>query len=788
MSGLRDGGFENWATPNHKALAILPNGTTEWREVENITLPVDWNAWFMHEPGTWDQPECKRMLVSEGYGLRVRSGAAAVCLFTCWRNHLAGYMQQVAATVGQRYLLTACAHAWSNGLAPEQGGHPNDGNWSDGAGTTQAAWPQGAWPEVATGDPQADARWNFVFKVGIDPTGGINPMADTVVWGQGWSIYNGYCQLLSVEAIAQSAQITVFLRSRTHWLFQHNDAYWDDTELAEIGEPQPEPEPTMLPGSDAREPYDRTVVLMPPGATEVQWHAAVDRHYPFGHTITGSADDAGVGRGLKSRTVIAVNPQAWANPLEPFFDEFYPGVVYQTEQDYTDVLLWQKDPRWAMAHLGAAGCTSTIGGAGCFVTSLAAAQRFYGIDRAATPLTVQPQVNFSGCNVASLKATSGLKLSRTDSAAVAKVHLDFDFCAMAEVLPTTLEHFVLVIKRDRDRYWMLDPLTGKQGYLADTYQGVESWRLLEPIVAPEPPATSPRTTRDTFSVHVQGNNGFDLVKAYVAQAKPTVVKFVGAYERAKEIMALSPDTRVVLRRHVEGYDGLNGTTWVAAVADSLRALAAWYAANYPGKFFLFEGPNEYCYNPDHNDVVKAVAFDMEVVRAVQALGLPQVRPAVMCAAVGNPDIPDYPLLVPLGRAVEQAGGAFGYHAYWWANPQTSGLASAWWPYHAGRWQEMDKVLVANGVKVNWYSGETGAVGSTNGYNLLGNDGWKAASCYNGDWTRYQADIREFVRRGNEWNATHDWRWWGGCGFTIDGSGWDSFEYRDELTAIAAATA
>ncbi len=167
MSILHDGGFENWATPNHKALAILPDGTTEWREVENITLPVDWQAWFRHEPGVWDQPECKRMLVSEGYGSRVRSGAASVCLFTFYRNHLAGYMQQVAVTVGQRYLLTAYATAWSNGLAPEQGGHPNDGLWSDGAGYDAKAWPQGTWPEVATGDPQADACWNFTFKVGI---------------------------------------------------------------------------------------------------------------------------------------------------------------------------------------------------------------------------------------------------------------------------------------------------------------------------------------------------------------------------------------------------------------------------------------------------------------------------------------------------------------------------------------------------------------------------------------------------------------------------------------------
>jgi hypothetical protein len=83
---------------------------------------------------------------------------------------------------------------------------------------------------------------NFTFWVGIDPTGGANPFADTVIWGQGAHIYNAYAQVPPVEVTAQSDTVTVFLRSQTQWAFKHNDAYWDSVSL-EIVEGDEEPEP-----------------------------------------------------------------------------------------------------------------------------------------------------------------------------------------------------------------------------------------------------------------------------------------------------------------------------------------------------------------------------------------------------------------------------------------------------------------------------------------------------------------------------------------------------------------
>lgn len=102
--------------------------------------------------------------------------------------------------------------------------------------------------------------------------------------------------------------------------------------------PHPYLEPLPAPRGQPRTPYERTYVLLPPGA-DAAWASAVvdggwDEHR---FTIGGSADDAGIGD-LDFRRVIAVNPAEWAsashngdsggNELLAFFEEHYPGVLY----------------------------------------------------------------------------------------------------------------------------------------------------------------------------------------------------------------------------------------------------------------------------------------------------------------------------------------------------------------------------------------------------------------------------------------------------------------------------
>jgi len=188
-------------------------------------------------------------------------------------------------------------------------------------------------------------------------------------------------------------------------------------------------------------------------------------------------------------------------------------------------------------------------------------------------------------------------------------------------------------------------------------------------------------------------------------------------------------------------------------------------------------------------VKRAADFDIAFIDALAEVGLP-IAAAVFCAAVGNPHETEYNLLVPLARKCEATGSIFGYHSYWFANPNESGLES-WWKYHAGRWTEIDKVFVRNSIYVKWYGGESGAVGSRDGYALLPNDGWKSKECYDGDWNRYLTDIVKNNELIAQWNATHNNRYLGFVLFTTGAgyTGWPSFQIQEgEMHDIATTLA
>ncbi|RLC81141.1 MAG: hypothetical protein DRJ03_07910 [Chloroflexi bacterium] len=333
---LKNGGFEaDWGDKkSHRCLVFPASGGPQEKIIGNIFTPSEWTTWFLHDPGTWDQPEV-RDAWKEHDARRVHGGKKGMLLFTFYRGHDAGFFQRVQVAPGTKLRLTAWAHAWSNHLSKEDGGRPDDGRWSDGAGYKEVAWKAGTIPSD-TGDPQEDAKSNFTFYVGIDPTGGDNPLADTVVWGQGYHIYNGYCQELAVETTSQTSTVTVFLRSKTMWKFKHSDAYWDDAELVATNQgtlpptPPTPPTPPVDPAKTRGQPrvqYDRTYVLLAPDANKAWALAAVDGSWQHRYTIGGSADDSGIGD-LNVRRVIAVNPARWPTDLHAFFKEYYAGVEY----------------------------------------------------------------------------------------------------------------------------------------------------------------------------------------------------------------------------------------------------------------------------------------------------------------------------------------------------------------------------------------------------------------------------------------------------------------------------
>ena len=340
MGALRNGNFEaDWSEEESHHCKVFPvEGAPFEQEIGNIFSPPGWVVWFRHEEGNWSQPECRDARSKNPD--RMHSGTKGFLVFTFGRKQDAGLMQQVSVQAGARLKFSIWAHAWSNhkdDSRPDDFPHPDNPRWSEGVG-------QGPYFALE-GTVDDDAIRNYTFWVGIDPTGGTNPFADTVVWGEGAHIYNVYHEAPAVEAVAESDTVTVFTRSRAIWPFKHNDTYWDAAALVEgevegevedddkdhAREPE-EGEPPRISGQP-REQYERVYVLLPRDASKEWAKAAVDAFWGQGYTIGRSADDAGVGE-LDKRSVIAVNPEAWGagedgTGLKGFFEKYYAGVEYK---------------------------------------------------------------------------------------------------------------------------------------------------------------------------------------------------------------------------------------------------------------------------------------------------------------------------------------------------------------------------------------------------------------------------------------------------------------------------
>lgn len=317
MTPLRNSNFEaDWSEESSHRCKVFPVGGSPFeQEIGNIFTPPGWLVWFRHEEGNWSQPECRDARAKNPD--RMHGGEKGFLVFTFGRKQDAGLMQQVSVEPGQHLRFSVWNHAWSNHKdtsLPEKFPHPDDPFWSEGAGKG---------PYFALeGTVDDDATRNFTFWVGIDPTGGTNPFADTVVWGPGAHIYNVYHETPAVEAVAEASTVTVFTRSRAIWPFKHNDSYTDDAKLEVIDEP------TASGRGQPREQYGRVYVLLPPGELSLSTaRLLTEATFPYRTTIGYAADDAGIGD-LDKRSVIAVHPNLWTNDLEAFFTEHYPGVKY----------------------------------------------------------------------------------------------------------------------------------------------------------------------------------------------------------------------------------------------------------------------------------------------------------------------------------------------------------------------------------------------------------------------------------------------------------------------------
>jgi hypothetical protein len=168
--------------------------------------------------GTWSAPgshlpEYKQANPDAGgvrpYPYRVHGGDNAQQYFTVYRVHDAGLVRQISAPPFATVEVSAWAETWT-------GDHD---------------------------DPyHSDAAQNARVRVGVDPAGGVNPGAPTVVWGAEINPLSAWQPLPPVQGqVGESGLLTIFLRSSPVYALKHNDVYWDDVQvtLVAVGQAPP---------------------------------------------------------------------------------------------------------------------------------------------------------------------------------------------------------------------------------------------------------------------------------------------------------------------------------------------------------------------------------------------------------------------------------------------------------------------------------------------------------------------------------------------------------------------
>ncbi len=322
MNLLVNHGFEAPPTPDPGPCLVFPVDAPMWTaHHDNVRPPAAWSAFYEHKAGTWDKPEMHLAQKSHD-ARRVHSGEQAVEMFTFYRRHDAGLMQVVRGIQpGAVLRLSAYAHAWSNHAFD----HEDNPFWSEGVGRDIASL-EPPYP-LLNDDPQNDAIGNFAFTLGVDPAGGVDPYAQSVVWGPPIANYNGHSPVPAVEATAAGDTVTVFLRSVTLWAFKHNNAYFDDVTLEVVDAP--------LPSGDRGKPrhdYARKYVVWPKGSP-LERRIELLREFPD-NTHGTSMDDAMIGD-LTTRVAVVPEPETWGGKqaVLDFRDEHYPGVTVEFPDD-----------------------------------------------------------------------------------------------------------------------------------------------------------------------------------------------------------------------------------------------------------------------------------------------------------------------------------------------------------------------------------------------------------------------------------------------------------------------
>jgi outer membrane biosynthesis protein TonB len=195
----------------------LQNGNFEGgfsqREAGEVVVANGWERWW--QDGTPEEQQNGFLKRPEYKPDSSRAGGTQQKWFSNYATHNGGIFQRVGVPRGSKLTFTARVYVWSHDR--------DDFNESSKPG-------------------------NYVVFVGIDPTGGTNALAGTVVWSPARMEYDHWLDL-RVETTAQADAVTVFLRGSVEYRVKNNNSYWDDAVLTAV-----EPAPTARPPTSTPKP------------------------------------------------------------------------------------------------------------------------------------------------------------------------------------------------------------------------------------------------------------------------------------------------------------------------------------------------------------------------------------------------------------------------------------------------------------------------------------------------------------------------------------------------------
>lgn len=201
-------GFEGAAVPQGAMEIVVPQGWTAWWRDGAVDCAIYAQLGTTGPCPVVDYPDLtyKRpefsVISSSAPWLdppRIYGQGQAARFFCTFGICVGGYLQRVQVTPGQRYTLSAQVHSWC----------------TDDSGNHQRS-------QLETRDDQL----NCELALGIDPTGGADPLSHNIIWNTFYA-YDTYTFLSTPAVVASGSAMTLYLRGRNLWALRHNDFHFD---------------------------------------------------------------------------------------------------------------------------------------------------------------------------------------------------------------------------------------------------------------------------------------------------------------------------------------------------------------------------------------------------------------------------------------------------------------------------------------------------------------------------------------------------------------------------------